>query len=334
MRSVILGQPEQITHSLEVNKDVRIEGEFDSIVLAGLGGSGHPGDLLNALQLTKAPLVVHRSYGLPRVQGKHPLAIISSYSGNTEEALSAYTEAQRNGWQIMINTAGGTLAEWATRDGVPHVKIDFPGMQPRHTLFASFVGLATALKNSGLAEDISEDLQRVAEVLTKVTPDLEEPSKQQAERMQGTVPLIYASHTLAFAAQNFKIQINENTKSPAFWNHFPELNHNEMVGFSELSRAYAEGTGPKWHVLMLRDSQDHPRIRARMDVTSELYTAWNVGVSNFDVRGDTLLEKIFYAVTFGMWTTNHLALAYGIDPVPVVGVENFKQRLKDIAGEI
>src|SRR3989344_2243637 len=101
MRSVILKQAEQIRHSIEVNKDASVSGDFDSIILAGMGGSGHPGDLLNYLQLTTVPLIVHRSYSLPYTFGKNPLTIISSYSGNTEEALSAYESAKKNNQPIL-----------------------------------------------------------------------------------------------------------------------------------------------------------------------------------------------------------------------------------------
>jgi len=330
MRDVILNSPKQITHSIEVNKDVKVAGEFDSIVLAGMGGSGHPGDLLNALSLTNIPLTVHRSYDLPRIFGKHPLFIASSYSGNTEESITAYHAAKKAGFSLMVNAAGGKLEALAREDGVPFTKIDFTDMQPRHTLYASFVGLSTALGNSGLAKNISEDLARVAQVLTTRIPTLEDAAKDLAKKLKNIIPVYTASNILGFAAKNFKIQTNENAKSPAFWNEFPELNHNEMVGFSNPVPGYSG----KFHVVMLRDKDDHIRTQARMDVTKELYTQWGIDVSEFHVEGETLLEKIFSAVAFGMWTTMYLAEEYGIDPVPVAGVEDFKKKLEEVAGKI
>ncbi|MBI3255847.1 MAG: hypothetical protein HYZ63_02650, partial [Candidatus Andersenbacteria bacterium] len=189
MRDVILDSPRQITHSIEVNKEVKVEGEFDSIVLAGMGGSGHPGDLLNALSLTNIQLTVHRSYDLPRVFGKSPLFIASSYSGNTEESITAYQAAKKAGYKTMVNAAGGKLEALAHEDGAPFVTIDFTDMQPRHTLYASFVGLATALRNSGLAQDITEDLKRVASVIEKQIPTMEEPAKALAKHLKNKVPL-------------------------------------------------------------------------------------------------------------------------------------------------
>lgn len=330
MRDVILDSPRQITHSIEVNKDVNIEGEFDSIVLAGMGGSGHPGDLLNTLNLTKVPLTVHRSYNLPRIFGTSPLFIASSYSGNTEESITAYQAAKKAGYKTMVNAAGGKLEALAKADGAPFVKIDFTDMQPRHTLYASFVGLATALSNSGLAENITADLLRTGKALEQKIPTLEEPAKALAKKLKNKVPVFTASNILGFAAKNFKIQTNENAKTPAFWNEFPELNHNEMVGFSNPTSDY---TG-KFHVVMLRDNNDHIRTQARMDVTKELYTKWGIEVSEFQVEGESLIEKILYAVAFGMWTTMYLAEEYGIDPVPVHGVEDFKKKLEEVAGKV
>ncbi|MAF81033.1 hypothetical protein CL628_03395 [bacterium] len=337
MRDVILSQAEQISRSVEVNKDIKIEGDFDSIVLCGMGGSGHPGDLINALGVSNVPLFVHRNYDLPlkylgNMGFKKTLLVASSYSGNTEESLTAYEVAMKNKMPILASAAGGTLEEWAKRDGVPFVRNDFTGMQPRHTLFAAFTGIYTALNNSGLVRDITEDLQRVETILEQVTPDLEESGKQLAKQLKGKVVVYTATDSLGFAAKNFKIQTNENSKAPAFWNQFPELNHNEMVGFSGTLKT--DDSPGKFHVVILHAEDDHPRNKARMDVTAEMYKKWGVTVSHFDIPGSNRLEQIFYATTLGMWTTYYLALEYGIDPVPVVGVEDFKNKLKELSGSL
>src|SRR5688572_5094565 len=160
MKDIILGQAEQITHSLEVNKNIAVASNkeaFDSIILCGMGGSGHPGDLLNALGVTSLPLYVHRNYDLPisylaGIGLTHPLVIASSFSGNTEETLTGYKVAQEQQLPLLASASGGALQEQATRDGVPFCHINYAGMQPRHTLFAAFTGIYTALKNSGLAK--------------------------------------------------------------------------------------------------------------------------------------------------------------------------------------
>lgn len=336
MKDVILNQHKQITRSLEVNKNIKVEGTFDSIILAGLGGSGHPGDLLNALSISHVPLYVHRNYDLPlgylrRMGLTRPLVITSSYSGNTEETITAYQQARDNNLALLVSSSGGTLQQRAERDGIPFVKIDFPAMQPRHTLFAAFTGIYAALRNSGLADDIDAELYRVTQVLQEKTASLEKPAKALTKKITGKTPVFTSSETLGFAAKNFKIQTNENAKYPAFWNTFPELNHNEMVGFSKLKKTKNKN---KFIAVLLYDGSDHPRNTARMQVTAKLYRQWGVDVVDVTAEGSSLLEKLFYTITFGLWTTYHLALAYRINPVPVSGVENFKKKLQKIAGAI
>lgn len=338
MRNVILNQAEQITRSLEVNKDVKVDppaGGFDSMVLAGMGGSGHPGDLLNALGITTKPLYVHRNYGLPlqylRNMGfTDTLVITSSYSGNTEESLTAYDTARANDLPILASAAGGQLKEHADRDGVPFCTIDYPGRQPRHTLLAAFTGIYAALRNSGLVQNSDDELTRVATVLKQKTSELEAPAQQMARNIFGTTPVFIASDNLGFAAKNCKIQTNENSKYPAFWNVFPELNHNELVGFSQVH----EASNPNaFTAVFLHDPADHPRNQARIQVTAELYQQWGVAVEHFEAQGDSLLEKLFYTITFGFWLTYFLALEQNVDPVPVHGVEAFKAKLKAVAGD-
>lgn len=336
MQQIILQQPKQITHSLLVNQDVKIDGQFDSIVLAGMGGSGHPGDLLNALGICNVPLFVHRNYNLPldymqHMGFQHPLIITSSYSGNTEEALSAYETARKNNLSLLVSTAGGKLMEWSQRDNIPLAKIDFTNMQPRHTLFAAFVGIYAALRNSQLTENIDQPLAQVATLLTDKTPDMEESAKKIAVVIQNKVPVFVAADPLGFAAKNFKIQTNENAKYPAFWNTLPELNHNELLGFSLLAESHNPN---KFAVIMLHNQNDHPRNKARMQVTTDLYKNWGLTVKSITTQGTTPLEKIFYTVTFGLWTTYHLALLNQVDPIPVAGVESFKKKLKEVANEI
>lgn len=340
MRDIIRTQHEQITRSLAVNKNVKAEGDFDSIILSGLGGSGHPGDLINALGISRRPLYVHRNYDLPldylhQMGLTKPLVICSSYSGNTEESLTAYKRARANSLPLLASAAGGTLKEWTQRDGVPFITIDFHGLQPRHTLLAAFTGIYAALHRSGLTANIDEHLANAASLLQNKTAALEAPAQALANQIKGKIPIFTSTDNLGFAAKNFKIQTNENAKYPAFWSTFPELNHNEMVGFSRLRDIGSSGQRQfNFMAIILHDPADHPRNLARMQVTADLYREWGIEVADFTAPGATLVEKIFSTVTFGLWTTYHLALAYGIDPVPVAGVENFKVKLATIAGPI
>ncbi len=321
MRDVILKQWEQILHSIAATKDVQLKGHFNGVVLCGMGGSALPGDLLNALQVMKVPLVVHRGYGLPKIFAARPLIIASSYSGNTEETLSSYLRAKEMGYPVFISASGGELLARAEKDAVPLSRILYRDMEPRHTFLAAFSGIATVLGHgSEVIMGLREELLGAAHFLKTVIPGLEQFGKILADELKGKTPVYVSSPSLSFAAHNFKIQTNENAKTPAFWNVIPELNHNEMLGFMNPQGVF--------RVVMLRDQHDDPRVLKRMEVTAELYKKWGVEVSFFDVQGENLLQKILYAVVFGLWTTYYLALQYGVDPIPVHAVEEFKRKLK------
>ena len=297
------------------------------MILAGMGGSGHPGDLLNALGITTKPLYVHRNYDLPlqylgNMGFTKTLFIASSYSGNTEEPLTGYELAREKNIPILASAAGGQLEEQAHRDNVPFCTLDYPDMQPRHTLFAAFTGIYTALRNSNLVKNIDEDLQRVAEVIHRRTPELERPAQELAQKIKGKVPVFSSGDSLGFATKNFKIQVNENAKYPAFWSTFPELNHNEMTGFGNAKLACGEQTA--FHVLLIHDENENDHIKSRIATTGSLYKKWGVEVSEFTAEGDSLLEKLFQVITFGLWTSYFLALEYDVDPIPVPAVEEFK----------
>src|SRR5581483_4140978 len=148
-----------------------------------------------------------------------------------------------------------------------------------------------------------------------------------AATLKNKIPVYLASHRLHFAAKNFKIQTNENVKAPAFWNELPEMNHNEMVGFSHAPDPSL------FQAVFLHDADDHPRITARMNITADLYREWGVGVTTFEMAGSSVLEKLVFGAVSGLWLGYHLAEIYGIDPVPVAGVENFKKRLEEVAGK-
>lgn len=321
MRAVIHAQPEQILTSLEVNKHIQLEAEkIDSMFLVGMGGSALPGDLLNALSVTKVPLNVRRSYGLPQFTSKSSMLIASSYSGTTEETLSAYEEARIKGIPIFGSASGNTLEEWCLRDNVPFSKIDFPGMQPRHTFLAAFSGIARVLESSNLISGVVNDLRRIAQVIKDRLGEYEKIGQEVAKRITQKTPVFYASQKLAFAALNMKIQTNENAKTPAFWNFFPELNHNEMIGFTKPQA--------KFHIVILKDKGDDPRIQMRMDITKEIYAKQGIETSVINVEGETLLEKIILQVVIGLWMSHYLAAIYEVDPIPVEAVEEFKQELK------
>lgn len=318
LRDAILGFPAQLAWQPEVFNAGRLP-VTERFLVAGMGGSNHATDLLKAWQPEK-DIITHRSYGLPVLYDKECLVICCSYSGNTEETIDAYETAKKQGLTVAVISVGGELVERAKNDGVAYIAIPDTGIQPRSSLGFQLVALQTLMQS---AESLNE-LRLIGSNM--VVADFEASAQTMAKDLLHRIPLVYASSSNGALAHNWKIQINENAKIPAFANVFPELNHNEMNGFAggEETKRFAA----KLAVVMLRDSNDHPRITKRMDITTKLLSDRGIVVSNVPLPGETRLARLINGVVMASWVSLSLADGYGIDPVPVPLVEEFKQLMK------
>lgn len=319
MRKTILEFPKQFQKGLEVAKNVKIEGAFDALTICGMGGSALPADILeiwlNAYKIA-LPLYIHRNYGLPNQVDKKHLIICISYSGNTEETLNCFEEARKNGFKIITIASGGKLTELSKKHGIPSVMIP-AGFQPRMALGFQYAALMQVLVNCGLVEDGLDNISALEELLKPQS--LEAYGKKLAQRLRNKIPVVYASYGLRSLARIWKIKFNENSKIPAFNNYFPELNHNEMMGYAN--------AGNNFQVIVLRDPTDHPRILKRIKLMASLIKKRGVSIDIIDIKGKDILYKIFSSILLGDWISYYLALKRGIDPTPVELNEEFKKRL-------
>jgi len=319
MRKTILDFPKQFKEGIERAKDIRVEGRFENIIICGMGGSALPADLLvifvNDLKL---PFYIHRSYNLPPQADKESLIICISFSGNTEETISAFKEAQERKFKAAAITTGGELAQLAKKYNTPLASLPPVKIQPRWAIGYLFGALEKILSNSGVIKDSSGEIFKIAENLKPL--ELEAQGKSLAKKLVGKIPLIYASNKFKSLARIWKIKFNENSKIMAFWNYFPELNHNEMVGYSELEN---------FHVIVLRDSDDHPKILKAMELTANLLKEKGIEVNFVEIEGKSILEKLFNNLILSDWVSYYLAKEYKIDPAPVEIVEEFKKKLKE-----
>lgn len=330
-RQMILESPDQFYTGFTLAKDTRIPGTFRSIMISGMGGSALPGNLfriyLNDLFRTERPeeqplaIYQNRSYTLPPEAYQNCLNFICSYSGNTEETIASFEEALAQKLPCIGLSSGGTLEAMCLEHGVPHIKLPIPnpGFQPRVGTGYFFGALFQVLVNQGLVPDTTEILMREAEELKQAFPLIEEAGKALAKKLIGKTPVIYATTQYKSVAMVWKIKMNENAKIPAFWNFFPELNHNEMVGFTNPQAAFT--------ILMLRDGAAHPQILKRFDVTAELLRKQGISVEVLDMQGGSVYSKIFMSIALGDFASYYLALEYGQDPTPVVMVEDLKRLL-------
>lgn len=288
-----------------------------NIYLAGMGGSALPGDLVNDYLNGQVYLRIVSDYALPANVGEGDLVLCSSYSGNTEETLAAFDDALRKKAQIVVLTHGGELAQRANKMGVPVIRIP-DCIQPRSAsghFFASIVGV---LEKLGVIPSQEKAISELVPFLESRRSMQEESGKNLAAKLTREVPLIYGPQSLYGASRIFKIKFNENCKIQSFFNVFPELNHNEMVGFTKMLMKPA--------IIYLKSKFMHPRILKRMAAMEDLLKN-KISFHPLELAGANLLQEMFDAVVIGDYTTYYLALAYGMDPAPVTMVEDFKKKL-------
>jgi len=307
-----------------------------------MGGSALPGDIL----ITLRPLDVfsYKSYRLPPQAGNESLIICISYSGNTEETLSSFNEAVSRKLPVISITTGGKLAALSKEYGVPCAILPPPLIPPRLALGEMFAALIQVLTNHNiLGPEISEEVLKVGAFLKTELPSMEakvkkrtnfsSPSegfetqgKKLAKKIFEKIPIIYASRRFREIGWIWKNSLNETAKVLAICNYFPELNHNETVGFWRINEMQIPNE--KLYVIILRDPEDsHPRILKQMKITKGLIEEEGIKVEFIDMQGKSMLEKIFSSVVLGFWTAYWLALEYKVDPTPIKAIEEFKRRL-------
>lgn len=322
MREIILNFPKQFKIGSEAAKNIKLEGSFENIVICGVGGSALPGSLLLDITDVSIPVFIHRDYGLPKIASEKSLIICISFSGNTEETLSAYQEAIEKNYKVIVVSTGGKLQELTQENNTPVAIVPNDCLQSRFGIGYLLAATLKILANCKVIEDKTKEILEAAENLKPAT--FKEQGKKLAKKLAGKIPIIYSSNNFKSLSRIWKIKFNENSKVMAFWNYFPELNHNEMVG---LTNTKSKNENLKYYFIILRNKDDHPRILKRMELTAELIKESETEVDFIEMTGETKLEKIFNALLLGDWVSYYLALAYGQDPVPVKIVEEFKKRM-------
>jgi glucose/mannose-6-phosphate isomerase len=297
------------------------------VIVCGMGGSAFPGDMLATALAGRGPTVsVSRDYSVTAPScSESPLVIISSFSGNTEEALGSYQDAKSAGAAVAVVTSGGQLAERARADGLPCCLLQkpFPDFQPR-AAGGMFVGAFLKLINdAGLCPSgdlIEDELRSTGAALADAASHAEGLGRKMASALGDRTPVIYGSapYTLSIA-RIAKIKFNENSKCPAFYNEFPELNHNEMVGFTRMA--------DRFQLLVIVDDDAPIRCQTRVRKTIETLTEYGVSVVELPLVGKTPAERTFRAIQVFDYMSIFCAMDAGVDPNPVHMVEDFKGRL-------
>lgn len=333
MFRALWGLPEQCADAwrLGTQGPLPVAGAISNVLVTGLGGSAIGGDLLRVYSAGKmaVPVAVNRDYVLPAYVDRSTLVFVVSYSGNTEETLSAYEEARNRGCPIVALTTGGKLKELADRDGVPVITVP-GGLAPRAATGYLFIPTLAVLERLGLLSGLEAEVRELVEHLEEIRENLKPEAslednlaKQLARDFYNRIPVIWGgSGTTGVVAQRFKGQINENAKAPAYWNVFPELNHNELVGF-EVPKELLE----KLYVVILKDEEDHPRVKIRMEITRGIVAKAVSGVTEIKSSGQGVLARMYSLIYVGDYASVYLAALYGIDPGPVRIIDYLKAEL-------
>ena len=318
----VLAIPDHLRDALWRVESARLEPrDAAGLLVCGMGGSAIGGDLAAAAlgPTCTRPVLTVRGYELPSWATPELAVLCSSYSGNTEETIACFDAAEALGARRVVCTSGGELAERARRAGVPVVGL--PGiLQPRAAVGYMVVVAAEVAAVVGAAPRIHIEIDAAAAHLERSAEALRARAAEIADRLQGTVPVVYGADLTAPLARRWKTQVNENAKAPAFFSELPEADHNEVAGWPG-----AEGHGLS--AVFLGDADQHPRVRRRIELTARVAGESGAAVVEVEAEGETRIQRLMWALVLGDLVSVELAEARGVDPVPVEVIESLKGAL-------
>ena len=340
MFEVLYNFPKQIKEAIAIGEEAPIWRQTpvsNHYAIFGLGGSAIGGDLLRSYMAgtewgRHLNITVNRTYEAPGWIDEDTNVIVSSYSGETEETLSAFDTVKKQTRRMLSITTGGSLGQKSVTAGVPVINIP-TGFQPRCALAYSFFPLMVALGRHGRIDakgvrmntrGVNETLRELEKVRdTYVSKAAKNPAIKMAKKLHGKIPVIYSANERTDAVNlRWRGQIQENAKQVAFGNQLPEMNHNEINGW-----AHPAKLNKNVEVIMLRDKDDHERVQIRFDALQSLIKSHVGGISTFEGKGKNLLSRMFTSIYFADWVSYHLALLNKEDPTPVPVIQKLKTKL-------
>ncbi len=324
---IAMAQPSQALWAAEI-KNVDLDmADIDTIVVAGMGGSALAAGVVKSWLRIKKPFEVVRKYNLPAYVNEKTLVIASSYSGNTEEALSALEEAESLGAKVAIIAAGGQLIDAAQETGYPFVQLP-TGYQPRMAVTFNLRALVQILEAYGMVENKFEEiaattdwLQEQAATWGADVPVTENLAKQLAEQAAGKTAVIYSGSRMAPVGYKWKISFNENAKNVAFCNELPEFNHNEFLGWD------SHPVDKPFVVFDLISGFEHPQILKRFEITDRLLSGKRPKSIPVELQGESVIAQMLWGALLADFVSIYLAILNGVDPTPVELIEKLKQEL-------
>lgn len=300
----------------EIINEHLVRKNFKQIILCGMGGSHLAAGLLKVIE-PGIDIYVHRDYDLPPFSKaflESSVLVASSYSGNTEEVISFYKKIkQLYDLPVLCIASGGELLELAQAHNDPHIILPQTAFVPRTALGITTLALAVLYKD----KDIFTKIQNLNLDISRI----EQKSQEIKNYFLRGIPVFYSSNQNVPLAYTWKIKLNETAKKVAFYNIFPEANHNELESYDFISPE--QGVVP----ILLRDTNDHIRIQKRFEVFAEILKEKNIPYFSIDISNPNICEKVFETTILSDFTSALVALEQGLPQSEVPLIEHFKKRL-------
>ncbi len=292
---------------LNLKKDVKI-------VIGGMGGSGLAGEILK--MVSDLEIEIHKNYGLPKNISKNSLVICVSFSGNTEETIDFYLTSKKLKLPVIVISQNGKILELAKKNQDLYLKLPEINIPPRIAIGYMFKALAYVLNIFDLDKKVFKETKE----LKKIQPEkFEKQGRELAKKLKGYIPIIYSSEKNLPIAYNWKVRFNETSKMPAFYNVFPEMNHNEIEAFEN------EKLSKNFYLLLIKDENDEARIQKRMEIFEKIIKNKKIAI---DLKGKNQLEKIFNNLILADWTSYYLAKIYKFEPERTKLIEQLKNLMQ------
>ena len=337
MWAATVGLPEQVEAAVSAARGVTslpLHERVENVVVLGMGGSGIAGDVLVAVAapFMPVPVTVVKGYVPPDYVGTGSLVFAMSFSGDTEETLEAAAGAYEAGASMIVVAGGGALVSLAGEWHVPVVPVPTTIPQPRAALGAMAIPPLVLLEQIGLFPGALQWVDQAVDQLRRRRDELVRPgslAEDLARRIGRTIPLVHSSQDLgAAAALRWKAQVNENAKSPAFFNVYPELCHNELAGWGQ----HGDATRQLITLVNLRHDAEHPQVSRRFDLVVEVLREVVADVIEVRAAGEGDLAQLFDLAMIGDFVSLHLAGNEGIDPGPIPVLDELKRQLAQGGG--
>lgn len=324
MDKMIARFPQQLAEALEIGQaaNIRPQSGFKNVYIAGLGGSGIGGNYVAEMvrMVCPVPVIVGKGYDIPNFIDKDTLAIISSYSGNTEETLMALSQISQKGARIVCISSGGKLIEFAKENECDYIQVPDNWSSPRACLGYSIIQQLFILNKLGLVTSRFVDRTQTAiSLLENDTDEIKAQAKSIAEKIYDKTPVIYAMDRFEPVAIRLRQQINENAKMLCWHHVLPEMNHNELVGWKDDRQDTA--------VLVLRSPDDYDRNQTRLGIMQGIVSNLSADWIELFAKGESKLEQYFYLTHLSDWISFYLAEKRQVDPVEIDVINHLKSEL-------